>query len=65
MMGQNIIKAFVSVRGSSLQSFFDLALLADVSTYGAQALMFPSVFDNRELFLELAKNILELKNQIH
>lgn len=59
--GSKHIKAFVSVRGSSLQSFFDLALLADVSTYGAQALMFPSVFDNRELFLELAKKYFRIK----
>lgn len=59
--GGKDLKTSAPPRGSSLQSFFDLALISDLSTYGAQALMFPSVIDNRELFLELAKRYFRIK----
>jgi len=59
--GQKDIKTPVPPRGSTLQSCYDLALLSDLSAYGAQALMFPSVVDNRELFLELAKRYFRVK----
>ncbi len=55
------IKGAIPPRGSALQNSYDMALLADLSTYGAQALMFPSVVDNRELFLELAKRYFRIK----
>ncbi|WP_353684258.1 sigma 54-interacting transcriptional regulator [Thermodesulfovibrio sp. 3907-1M] len=59
--GTKDIKTAVPPRGSTLQSCYDLALLSDLSAYGAQALMFPSVIDNRELFLELAKRYFRIK----
>ncbi|MGC8796745.1 sigma 54-interacting transcriptional regulator [Thermodesulfovibrio sp.] len=59
--GVKDIKTPVPPKGSTLQSCYDLALLADLSAYGAQALMFPSVVDNRELFLELAKRYFRIK----
>lgn len=59
--GQKDIKSSAPQLGSALKSQYDLALLSDVSTYGAQALMFPSVVDNRELFLELAKRYFKVK----
>ncbi len=36
-------------------------MLADLSSYGAQALMFPSVVDNRELFIEFSKKYFRIK----
>lgn len=59
--GKKDIKTHVPQRGSTLQRFYDLALLSDLSSYGAQALMFPSIIDNRELFLELAKRYFRVK----
>ncbi|MDI6714750.1 MAG: sigma 54-interacting transcriptional regulator [Thermodesulfovibrio sp.] len=59
--GQKNIKTYVPQRGTILQSIYDLALLSDLSAYGAQALMFPSVVDNRELFLELSKRYFRIK----
>ncbi|WP_297213038.1 MULTISPECIES: sigma 54-interacting transcriptional regulator [Thermodesulfovibrio] len=59
--GGKDLKSSVPPRGSSLQSCFDLALISDLATYGCQALMFPSVVDNRELFLELSKRYFRIK----
>lgn len=59
--GQKDIKTYIPQRGSVLQSIYDLALLSDLSAYGTQALMFPSVVDNRELFLELSKRYFRIK----
>lgn len=59
--GQKEIKTSVPQRGSTLQSFYDMALLSDLASYGAQALMFPSVVDNQELFLELGKRYFRVK----
>lgn len=47
--------------GSAFQKSCKLALLSDLSAYGAQALMFPSVVDNKELFLELSKRYFRVK----
>ncbi|MCX7988229.1 MAG: sigma 54-interacting transcriptional regulator [Thermodesulfovibrio sp.] len=59
--GQKIIKDVKPLKGSELQISYELALLSDLSAYGAQALMFPSVVDNRELFLELSKRYFSIK----
>lgn len=59
--GNKDIKNAAPPKGSALQSFYDLALLADLSSYGAQALMFPSVVDNRELFIEFSKKYFRIK----
>lgn len=53
--GQKLFKESEPPKGSELQVAYDLALISDLSAYGAQALLFPSVVDNRELFLELSK----------
>ncbi len=59
--GQKILKDVKPPKGSELQLPYDLALLSDLSAYGAQALMFPSVIDNKELFLELSKRYFSIK----
>lgn len=59
--GQKILKDVKPPKGSELQVPYDLALLSDLSAYGAQALMFPSVIENQELFLELAKRYFSIK----
>ncbi len=59
--GNKNLKDSSPPKGSALKSFYDLALIADLSAYGAQALMFPSVVDNRELFLELSKRYFRIK----
>ncbi len=59
--GQKILKDFKPPKGSELQIPYDLALLSDLSAYGAQCLMFPSVVDNKELFLELSKRYFSIK----
>lgn len=53
--GQKLMREYEPPRGSELRIVYDLALISDLSAYGAQALLFPSVVDNRELFLELSK----------
>lgn len=59
--GQKILRDFKPPKGSELQIPYDLALLSDLSAYGAQSLMFPSVVDNKELFLELSKRYFSIK----
>lgn len=59
--GQKNLKKSLPPKGSSLKSMYDLALIADLVTYGTQALLFPSVVDNRELFLELSKRYFRIK----
>ncbi len=59
--GQKNIKNVTPSKGSELEIPYKLALLADLAAYGAQALMFPSVIDNRELFLELSKRYFNIK----
>ncbi|MCS7164457.1 MAG: sigma 54-interacting transcriptional regulator [Thermodesulfovibrio sp.] len=59
--GLKDIKTSAPQKGSALKSYYDMALLSDLSSYGAQALLFPSVVDNRELFLELAKRYFRIK----
>lgn len=59
--GQKLLRDSKPPKGSELQIPFELALLSDLSAYGAQALMFPSVVDNRELFLELSKRYFGIK----
>jgi hypothetical protein len=62
--GQKDIKSPVQLKGSTLQQSYDLALLSDLATYGTQTLMFPSVVDNRELYLELAKRYFLIKESV-
>lgn len=59
--GHKNIKSFFPPKGSTLQSFYDLSIMSDISAYGAKVLMFPSVVDNRELYLELAKRYYRIK----
>ncbi|MCS7215741.1 MAG: sigma 54-interacting transcriptional regulator [Thermodesulfovibrio sp.] len=59
--GLKDIKTSAPEKGSALESYYDMALLSDLSSYGAQALLFPSVVDNREIFLELAKRYFRIK----
>lgn len=62
--GQKRIKTAIPPKGSILKTYYDLALFSDLSTYGAQALMFPSVVDNRELFFELSKRYFKIKESV-
>ena len=59
--GQKNLKDFRPLKGSELQTPYELALISDLSSYGAHFLMFPSVIENRELFLELAKKYFSIK----
>lgn len=59
--GHKNIKSFFPPKGSTLQSFYNLSIMSDISAYGTKALMFPSVVDNRELYLELAKRYCRIK----
>ncbi|MEN2985375.1 MAG: sigma 54-interacting transcriptional regulator [Thermodesulfovibrionaceae bacterium] len=59
--GRKDISHCIAPFGSTIQRSCNLALLSDLSAYGAQALMFPSVIDNKELFLELSKRYFRVK----
>uniref|UniRef100_A0A7C4EME5 HDOD domain-containing protein n=1 Tax=Thermodesulfovibrio aggregans TaxID=86166 RepID=A0A7C4EME5_9BACT len=59
--GKKNLKSLSPPKGSTLQSVYDLSILSDIAAYGTRALMFPSVVDNRELYLELAKRYFRIK----